>query len=408
MKILLADDDAVARLTLAKLLEHLGHEVLSVSDGAEALAILEGDTPPRLVVLDWVMPGLDGVALCRRIRERTRAPYTYIVMVSAKSRRDDVLEAMAAGADDFVSKPYSLKNMAARIGVGERVLDQSRTSPAEALRTFEAALASETGGEVVARAGDVVGRVHIAAGQIVWAHLSTESGSLQDVVADLVPLSRDEALSVIEEARVSGRSFGEVLVDWQFVEADRLRSCLRAWIAKKLTAILSLDGLSTFFVPATHRQTASAYGFAWSEVSTLPLDAVARPEGAASKRSISGVGIEVPPPDAQVVEAVEQFGKTEGVLSVAAIDRALGRTLYATGAPLDEGLYLALLQAISLAELSEGTVGEDLILTSARRIYLARVVPARSGIALYAVLAGDESNLGRARVLLKQAVASVT
>ena len=161
-------------------------------------------------------------------------------------------------------------------------------------------------------------------------------------------------------------------------------------------------------MPATRKLAPSAFGFDWSEVSTLALGEATGPRGAASKRSISGVGIEVPPPDAQIVEAVEQFSKAEGVLSVAAIDRALGRTLHATGAPLDEGLYLAVLHAISLAELSEGTVGEDLILTSSRRIFLARVIPARSGVAIFTVLEGDESNLGRARVLLKQAVASIT
>lgn len=405
MKILIADDDAVARLTLRTLLEHLGHQVVLAENGEHALQVLEDEGAPRLVVLDWVMPGLDGVELCRHIRARQGAAYTYVVMVSAKSRRDDVLEAMDAGADDFVSKPYSLKTMAARIAVGARVLDHDVTSPVAAIRTFRTALASD-GGEVVARAGDAVGRVHVAGGQVVWAHLSTEPGSLQDVIADLIPLSREDALSVIEEARVSGRSFGEVLVEWNFVEADRLRGCLRAWIAKKITAILSLEGVSTFFVPAKRKVSPSTLGFDWAEVSSVVLgpDAEPLPIG---RRAISGIGIVVPPPDAVVVAAVEQFDKVDGILSAAVIDRGLGRTLFAKGEPLDEGLYLALLHALSLAELSEGSIGEDVILTSDRRIYLTRIVPSRPSIALFAVLERDESNLGMARVLMKNAASSI-
>ena len=88
-------------------------------------------------------------------------------------------------------------------------------------------------------------------------------------------------------------------------------------------------------------------------------------------------------------------------------DRGLGRTLFAKGEPLDEGLYLALLHALSLAELSEGSIGEDVILTSDRRIYLTRIVPSRPSIALFAVLERDESNLGMARVLMKNAASSI-
>ena len=195
-------------------------------------------------------------------------------------------------------------------------------------------------------------------------------------------------------------------VAFRAVEADRLRGCLRAWIAKKITAILSLEGVSTFFVPAKRKVSPSTLGFDWAEVSSVVLgpDAEPLPIG---RRAISGIGIVVPPPDAVVVAAVEQFDKVDGILSAAVIDRGLGRTLFAKGEPLDEGLYLALLHALSLAELSEGSIGEDVILTSDRRIYLTRIVPSRPSIALFAVLERDESNLGMARVLMKNAASSI-
>jgi len=122
MKILIADDDSVSRLLLCSALTRLGHEVQEAANGVEAWkAWREGDF--SFVISDWIMPDLDGLELCRRIRAEQRLRYTYIILLTARSGKIDYLEAMDAGADDFLSKPLERKGFAARVRVAERILE---------------------------------------------------------------------------------------------------------------------------------------------------------------------------------------------------------------------------------------------------------------------------------------------
>src|SRR5438046_6176524 len=104
MKILAVDDELVARMVLARTLERLGHEVVVADDGAHALELLAADHMP-LVVTDWLMPGIDGLELTRRLRADHHAPYTYVLLVTGVDGRENWLRAMESGADDFVPKP---------------------------------------------------------------------------------------------------------------------------------------------------------------------------------------------------------------------------------------------------------------------------------------------------------------
>src|SRR3712207_6137011 len=99
------------------MLVRLGHEVVSVCDGTEALAALLAPDGPRLAILDWMMPGVDGVEVCRRLRQRT-APYTYTVLLTARDRRDDMLAGLEAGADDFLTKPCDAVELRIRLRSG--------------------------------------------------------------------------------------------------------------------------------------------------------------------------------------------------------------------------------------------------------------------------------------------------
>ena len=105
MKILIADDDAVTRKLLRDAVEKWGYEAVEARDGAEALSALER-SGAKLLVLDWNMPGLDGIELCRRIRSNESQGYVYIVLLTVKDRKQDVILALEAGADDHVSKPF--------------------------------------------------------------------------------------------------------------------------------------------------------------------------------------------------------------------------------------------------------------------------------------------------------------
>lgn len=120
MTVLVVDDEAVARTMAAGALRAAGYDVVTATDGAEALAILE-QRRCRIVVSDWQMPGLDGLALCRAIREADWLGYTYFIMLTGRTTSDDTVEGLAAGADDFLIKPFNPAELVMRVKAGQRV-----------------------------------------------------------------------------------------------------------------------------------------------------------------------------------------------------------------------------------------------------------------------------------------------
>jgi len=121
MKILIAEDDNVSCMVLATKLRKLGHEVFTAENGRDAWYAYRRDKP-RLVITDWMMPLLDGLELCRMIRAENRSQYTYIIMLTALGGKGSYLEGMNAGADDFVTKPFDMDGLSARLRVAERIL----------------------------------------------------------------------------------------------------------------------------------------------------------------------------------------------------------------------------------------------------------------------------------------------
>lgn len=122
MRILLVEDDPVARRQMQAALERGDHEVLVASDGDEAWRLLQTADAPRLVVLDWDLPGLDGVAIIDRVRAVPGHSYTYLVLVTGKGLREDVLAGLDAGADDYLIKPIDTAVLRARVRAGGRIL----------------------------------------------------------------------------------------------------------------------------------------------------------------------------------------------------------------------------------------------------------------------------------------------
>jgi CheY-like chemotaxis protein len=121
MKILIADDDDITRLLLNSALTKLGHDVHEAANGREALDAWHGGEFP-FIISDWMMPDLDGLEFCHRIRAEQRADYTYIVLLTSRSGTTNYLEAMTAGVDDFITKPVEKDAFAARVRVAERIL----------------------------------------------------------------------------------------------------------------------------------------------------------------------------------------------------------------------------------------------------------------------------------------------
>jgi sigma-B regulation protein RsbU (phosphoserine phosphatase) len=122
MRILIADDDRVSTMMLARTLEKWGFEVVVVHDGAAAWEHVSGKTPPELIIADWMMPGLDGLELCRRIRGVTPPSTVYVILLTARTSRQDLVAGLEAGADDYLTKPFDPDELRARIHVGQRTL----------------------------------------------------------------------------------------------------------------------------------------------------------------------------------------------------------------------------------------------------------------------------------------------
>jgi signal transduction histidine kinase len=123
MRILIAEDEPTSRRVLEGVLAKMGFEVTVAVDGVEAWECLQSPEAPRLLLLDWIMPRLDGVSLCRMIRERLSRSYLYIIMVTARESRADLLAGFEAGADDYIAKPIDPEELKARLRVGQRVLE---------------------------------------------------------------------------------------------------------------------------------------------------------------------------------------------------------------------------------------------------------------------------------------------
>lgn len=125
MRILVAEDDAASRMILENALTKWGYDVVSAEDGFEAWEKLKVPGAPPLVLLDWMMPRMDGVEVCRKIRrmEKPDANPFYIILLTARDSKEDVVEGLSAGANDYITKPFDNDELMARIGVGRRVIE---------------------------------------------------------------------------------------------------------------------------------------------------------------------------------------------------------------------------------------------------------------------------------------------
>ena len=121
MKILIVDDDIISQMLLTKQLEDLNHEVSVAADGKEAWSIYQAKNP-RIVITDWMMPNVNGLELTRMIRKENRESYTFIIFLTILRGKGTYLEAMNAGADDVVTKPFDSEQLAARLRVAERII----------------------------------------------------------------------------------------------------------------------------------------------------------------------------------------------------------------------------------------------------------------------------------------------
>jgi two-component system, cell cycle response regulator len=122
VKILVADDEALSRRLLEKTLERAGYEVVAVENGRLAVEQLSQPAGPRLALLDWVMPELDGPGVCREVRKHQERGYIYVVLLTSRESKEDIVAGLESGADDYLTKPFNAEELKARLRTGERIL----------------------------------------------------------------------------------------------------------------------------------------------------------------------------------------------------------------------------------------------------------------------------------------------
>jgi diguanylate cyclase (GGDEF)-like protein len=138
--VLIAEDDPFSKRLLESCLQKWNFRVTSVDNGVDAWRVLQEDDCPQMAILDWIMPGLDGIELCRRIRKTKTEAYKYVVLLTARDSKEDVVAGLEAGADDYLTKPFDVNELHARVRAGKRVLElQAALMRAHADLKFEAA-----------------------------------------------------------------------------------------------------------------------------------------------------------------------------------------------------------------------------------------------------------------------------
>jgi len=123
MKILIADDSVIDRHILENSLRKWSYEAVTACDGIEAWDLLQHPDAPRLAVLDWMMPGMTGVEICRRLRQESRGAYTYVLLLTSRSEKEDLVEGMESGADDYITKPFDNHELKVRLRAGRRIVE---------------------------------------------------------------------------------------------------------------------------------------------------------------------------------------------------------------------------------------------------------------------------------------------
>jgi two-component system chemotaxis response regulator CheY len=126
MKVLIAEDDPVGRRLLEAFLQEWGYDVLATGDGREAWEIIQEPESPNLIISDWIMPHMDGVELCEKIRQMERSDYIYFIILTAKTNKEDVIKGLKSGADDFIIKPFDNDELKHRLKIGERIIKLER------------------------------------------------------------------------------------------------------------------------------------------------------------------------------------------------------------------------------------------------------------------------------------------
>ncbi len=242
MKILLVEDSRIDTHQISSYLDEWGFEFRAVGDGIEAWNLVQEADAPQLILLDWMLPGIDGIELCRRIRALSEGgTYFYTVMLTAKDKKQDLLTAMAAGADDYLAKPVDPSELKARVVVGRRILELQRSLRFAATHDFLTRLLNRA--EIIAslkrelarseRTGEPVAVMMADLDHFKQINDSHGHPAGDEVLKDVALKLRAELRSYDLAGRYGGEEFLLVLPTCNLAAASRRAEQLRLSIAKE-------------------------------------------------------------------------------------------------------------------------------------------------------------------------------
>jgi len=232
MRVLISEDDDMPRKLLARVLKESGYEVVETVNGTEACGILQQPDPPKLMILDWMMPEMDGPEVLRRVRAQQTDRPPYIIMLTAKDEKDHIIAALAAGANDYLTKPFDSGELVVRVEVGERLVEMQlrqheQRAHAQCARV-DADLRMTELQEALAAKGEELRRA---------------LAEQYDLAARLLVVREEEREAIARELRESfGQYLAELQVDLMWVDRHLQTSMVpdRTMLDGKFTGMLRL------------------------------------------------------------------------------------------------------------------------------------------------------------------------
>jgi CheY-like chemotaxis protein len=250
MLVIAADADHTTRQFFASTLQSTEFEPRICSRAKDAWDLAREEKRPAIVLFGWDDLDIPGPEMCRRLRGLRDSVERYAITTLGPGNGACAQDAVEAGADDVLVKPFCVDVLLSRLRVAaSRCATGARkaSSPADALRE---ALASDIGGEVVIRRGKEVGRIYVVGGAIGWAGIPGRSLRL-DAILNAIGLQLDAAAraAILEESRKSRMHFAEIAVQWGYLDPPSARECVRVHVAEQLTTLLSWEGAVAMFLP---------------------------------------------------------------------------------------------------------------------------------------------------------------
>lgn len=240
MRILIADDDRVSRHLLHASLSRWGYEVIVAKDGLQAWQVLQAEDGPQIAVLDWMMPGLDGVEICRRVRTQPSDGYKYLLLLTARSQKQDVIAGLDSGADDYVTKPFDAFELEARIRTGKRIIElhdalRMQASHDHLTGLWNRSAILEMAEREISRASRQKSPISIMMADL--DHFKTINDTLGHTVGDVVLFEVAQRLSLSVRAydwvgRYGGEEFMIITPNISLVESVQVAERVRSAIAK--------------------------------------------------------------------------------------------------------------------------------------------------------------------------------